>query len=318
MRILITGASGFVGSYMPQALKNACGDHVEIVATSKTAESHPIYGAIEALDVMDRAAVSCAIARHAPTHVLHLAGIAAPAAANVNPRLAWDAHLGSVLNLSEAILAHAPECWLMHIGTGMVYGDSARSGTPLDEDTLLAPTDGYSASKAGADLFLGAMSHGGLKCIRLRPFNHSGAGQSNAFVIPAFAMQVARIEAGLDPPVLRVGNLDAERDFLHVRDVADAYALAVRQAQSLGAGAILNIASGIPRRIGDILDSLLAKSCVRIEVARDPARMRPSDLPRILGDASRARAALTWSPRHAFDDMISAVLTDWRARIMQS
>lgn len=318
MRILITGASGFVGSYMPQALNTACGDGVEIIATSKTAEPHPAYGAVEALDVMDRAAVADAIERHAPTHVLHLAGIASPAAANANPRLAWDAHLGSALNLSEAILAHAPACWLMHIGTGMVYGDSARSGQPLDEDTPLAPADGYAASKAGADLALGAMSHGGLKCIRLRPFNHSGPGQSHAFVIPAFAMQIARIEAGLVPPVLQVGNLDAERDFLDVRDVADAYALAARQAASLGPGTILNIASGIPHRVGDILEALLARSRVRIEVSHDSARMRPSDLPRILGDAGRARAALGWSPRHGFDAMISAVLEDWRARVAKS
>ena len=318
MRILITGSSGFVGSHMALALTHACGAKVAILATSKTAMVHPTYGIITALNVLDRAAVSEAVQLYAPTHILHLAGIASPAAANANPRLAWDAHLGSVLNLSDAIREHAPECWLMHVGTGMVYGASAKSGEPLDEDTPLAPMDCYAASKAGADLALGAMSHGNLKCIRFRPFNHSGPRQSEDFVIPAFAMQIARIEAGLAAPVLRVGNLDAERDFLDVRDVAAAYALATQQTASLGAGTILNIASGIPRRVGDILDALLVRARVPITVSRDPRRMRPSELPRIVGDAQRARAALRWSPRYEFHEMIADVLEYARSRVCQS
>lgn len=315
MRILITGAAGFVGSHLPKALTRACGGDVRLIATSKTAERHPVYCNIEALDVLDRTAVAQAIERHAPTHVLHLAGIAAPSAANANPRLAWDVHLGSALNLGEAILAHAPCCWLLHVGTGLVYGQSAKSGEPLDEDALLAPVDEYGASKAAADLAVGAMVSRGLKCVRLRPFNHSGPGQSEDFVIPAFAMQIARIEAGLAPPILQVGNLDAERDFLDVRDVADAYAVAARQAGSLQPGTIFNIASGMPRRIGAILESLLAHGRVRIDVTHDPARMRPSDLPRIVGNADRARKALGWSPQRSIEDMVATVLDDWRARL---
>ncbi len=318
MRILITGAAGFVGSHLLPALTSACGHDIEIVATSKTPGPHRAYGHVEALDVQDGAAVAQAIERHAPTHIIHLAGIAVPSAANASPRLAWDAHLGSALNLGEAILAHAPGCWLLHVGTGMVYGDSARLELPLREDSLLAPVDGYSASKAAADLALGALAHRGLKCVRLRPFNHSGPGQSEAFVLPAFAMQIARIEAGLAPPLLQVGNLEAERDFLDVRDVVDAYASATRQVGSLEPGAIFNIASGVPRRIGGVLESLLALSRVKIDVASDPVRMRPSDLPRIIGDASLAEKKLRWSPVRSFETMISDVLNDWRARVFGS
>ncbi|RDJ25056.1 NAD-dependent epimerase/dehydratase family protein [Bosea caraganae] len=318
MRILITGASGFVGSHLPQALARACGPDIQIIATSKTAGHHPAYGAVDALDVLDKASVAQAIARHDPTHVVHLAGIAAPSAANANPRLAWDAHLGSALNLAEAIRAHAPGCWLLHVGTGMVYGDSAKSGQALDEETLLAPVDDYAASKAAADLALGAMAHRGLNCARFRPFNHCGPGQADAFAIPAFAMQIARIEAGLAPPLLHVGNLDAERDFLDVRDVTDAYALAIRQTATLAPGTIFNIASGVPRRIGDVLESLLALSTVKIGVVRDPARMRPSDLPRIVGNADRARETLGWSPFRRFESTISEVLDEWRAQVARS
>ena len=115
---------------------------------------------------------------------------------------------------------------------------------------LLAPMDEYAASKAAADLALGAMTYRGLRCVRFRPFNHSGPGQAEGFVVPDFAAQIARIEPGLAQPVMEVGNFDVERDFLDVRDVADAYVLAVQKAETVKSGAIFNIASGIPRRVG--------------------------------------------------------------------
>ena len=121
-------------------------------------------------------------------------------------------------------------------------------------------------------------------------------------------MQIARIEAGLIEPVLRVGNLDAKRDFLDVRDVARAYALTVEHTHELRSGVILNVASGIPCRIGDMLQTLLALSRVAITVEQDPARMRASDLPLIVGDAARARELLGWSSEYNLNDKLAAVL----------
>jgi GDP-4-dehydro-6-deoxy-D-mannose reductase len=205
---------------------------------------------------------------------------------------------------------------LLNVGSGLVYGDSAKPGLPLDETALLAPVDEYAVTKAAADLAIGALTRRGLKSLRFRPFNHFGPGQAETFVIPAFAMQIAKIEAGVAEPIIRVGNLDAERDFLDVRDVVHAYALAVRTADDMQApGTILNIASGTPQRIGDILERLLRQSRVAITVEQDPARLRPSDLPRILGDATRARRTLGWAPVHTFDDTLAAVLDDCRARV---
>jgi GDP-4-dehydro-6-deoxy-D-mannose reductase len=151
--------------------------------------------------------------------------------------------------------------------------------------------------------------------VRFRPFNHTGRGQSEDFVVPAFAMQVARIEAGLAPPTLKVGNLDAERDVLDVADVVDAYALALYAADELEPGEIFNISAGRTRRIGDMLTELLTFSRREIVVERDPGRYRRVDLPVLVGDSSRLRAKLGWAPRRALHETLLDVLEDCRARL---
>jgi GDP-4-dehydro-6-deoxy-D-mannose reductase len=130
-------------------------------------------------------------------------------------------------------------------------------------------------------------------------------------------MQIARIEARLAPPIIRVGNLDVQRDFLDVRDVANAYTLVLKNLERLESGTLLNIASGIPRRISDILASLMAGSRVEISVEEDPMRRHPGDLPVLLGDAGRARNLLHWKPEHSLEDTLGAVLNDCRARAIQ-
>jgi GDP-4-dehydro-6-deoxy-D-mannose reductase len=314
MRVLVTGARGFVGPYLVDALRRSYESDIEIFATAKQAGHHALLGLLKGLDVTDRAAVEDAIAGIGPTHIVHLAGIAAPTAANADPEETWRTHLYGTLNIARVILKRAPDCWLIHVGSGLVYGESAKAGRALDEDALLAPIDEYSATKAAADLALGALTRTGLKCIRLRPFNHTGPGQSEAFVVPAFAMQIARIEARLAPPIIRVGNLEAQRDFLDVRDVAGAYALVMKNLHRLESDCVLNVASGIPRRISDILASLVARSRVEISVEQDPERQRAGDLPILVGDASRARKLLYWKPEYSFEETLTALLDDCRAR----
>jgi GDP-4-dehydro-6-deoxy-D-mannose reductase len=315
VRILITGAGGFVGPYVSEALRSICGSAVTVVKTSKYAGSDHASDDILPLDVTDKLAVRDVVAHYRPTHVVHLAGIALLGAANAEPENAWRIHLNGALNVAQAILEETPECWFIHVGSGLVYGDTAKSGLPLDETALLAPIDDYAVTKAAADLAVGAMSHQGLKCIRLRPFNHTGPGQSEAYAVPGFAMQIARIEAGLAAPVIHVGNLDAERDFLDVRDIARAYALVALLSDNLAPNRIFNVASGIPRRIGAVLDQMLAQSTVKITKEQDTRRVRPIDLPRIVGDAGRARTLLGWAPEHAFEETLAAVLNDCRARV---
>jgi GDP-4-dehydro-6-deoxy-D-mannose reductase len=266
----------------------------------------------EQLDVTDATAVTAAIDGFRPTHVVHLAALTTLAAAEDDTHATWQLHLFGTLNIANAILTLVPDCTLLFIGSGEIYGASAQSGSPLDEATVLAPMSEYAATKAAADLALGAMVRKGLRSIRLRPFNHSGWGQSARFVIPSFAKQIADIESGEASPVLKVGNLDAERDFLDVRDVVDAYTSAIAMSDSLAPGIILNIASGVPIRIHELLDKLLSLSKYSIRVEQDSARMRVNDVPRYIGDSSRAKQLLSWSPRFQVEDMLGEVLDYFR------
>lgn len=316
MRILVTGAAGFVGPYAARSLR-ALSPTAQIIGAAREAILSPDFDEMIALDVCNAVVVRQIIKDLRPTHLLHLAGIAAPGRAASNPDLAWQVNVFGTINVAGALLAVSPDTVLVHVGSGLVYGDSARTGAPLDETVLPIPLDNYGVTKIAADLAVGSLTRKGLRTIRLRPFNHTGPGQSEDYVVPAFAMQIARIEAGLAEPVIHVGNLEAERDFLDVRDVADAYALAVCKGRSIASGAIFNLASGHARRIGTVLDILLSFSSVAIQVEQDEARMRPSDIPRMVGDATKAREVLAWSPRYTFDHTLRDILDHCRHKLEQ-
>lgn len=306
-RVMITGAGGFVGMHVMDALLSMV-EGVEIVPTSRHGGHSSAAGRIESLDVTDRAGVSETVARISPTHIIHLAGMAAVPAAAADPDAAWNVHLGGTLNVARAIMGSVPECQLIHVGSGQVYGASANSGLPMDEGTLLTPTDTYTASKAAADLALGALGISGLRCLRFRPFNHIGPGQSEGFAVASFAAQIARIRAGRDKAVIKVGNLEARRDFLDVRDVAAAYSLAVTRGETIPTGTIINLASGAAWRVRDLLDKLLAIAETPISVEVDELRMRPNDIPMFVGNAGRAHELLGWQPRFSVQQTLRDTL----------
>jgi GDP-4-dehydro-6-deoxy-D-mannose reductase len=297
-RILITGASGFVGRHLLPALRAA----------------YPAAEIFDAqFDITDRAAVHNAVRGARPNACVHLAAVSAVADARRDPDRAWRVNLHGTLDLARAVLEHASGCRLLFASTSEIYGRSFQSGRPLDETALPAPMNAYAATKAAADVALGAMANDGLHVVRLRLFNHSGPGQPDSFVLPAFARQVARIEAGLQAPPLRTGGLDSMRDFLDVRDVCGAYAACLRT--ELAPGTILNIASGVPRRIGDVLDALLALAGLETEIATDTERLRGTEIMTASGDATRARQLLGWAPTIPWTQTLADVLADWRQRI---
>lgn len=300
-RILVTGARGFVGRHLMARLR------------AQMPEAEPVEAGF---DLADPAAIEGAVRALRPGACVHLAAVAAIGAARRDPDRAWRVNLGGTLALARALMAHAPGCALVFASSADAYGGSFRVGRALDEGAALAPRNTYAATKAAADLALGAMAaEGGLRVLRLRPFNHTGPGQSSAYAVAAFAEQVARIAAGRQAPVVRVGALDAVRDFLDVRDVCAAYVACLRRADALAPGAALNLASGVPRRVGGVLDELLRLAGVEARVETDAARLRPSDIPAATGDAALARRVLGWAPEIAWERTLRDVLDDWTERV---
>jgi len=299
-RILLTGASGFVGRHLRAAL----------------AAAYP--GAVlqaDPVDLRDGAAVAASVAAACPDVCVHLAAVATLAAAQQDEDRAWDVNLHGSLRLAHALLRHVPDCQMLFVSSADVYGGAGVGGAAIDEDAPLAPKNLYAATKAAADLALGALAGQRLRVVRLRPFNHTGPGQSADLVIPAFARQVARIAAGLQPPVLEVGNLDTWRDFLDVRDVCAAYVACIDRRATLPPGSILNIGSGHPRRVGDVLAELMTLARVTAEVRVETSRTRGNDVRRTVADAGRARALLGWAPAVPWSQTLADVLDDWRQRI---
>ncbi len=299
--ILITGASGFVGSHLLPALAAAFPDAV--LATPP-------------IELQDAAQVEQAVQGASPDVCIHLAAVSAIDAAREVPEHAWNVNFHGTLNLAWAISRHAPTCQMVFVSSADAYGASFNGGDCLDERAPLAPISVYAHTKAAADLFLGGMAAQGLRVVRLRPFNHTGAGQSAAFVLPSFARQITRIAAGFQTPLLEVGNLETWRDFLDVRDVCAAYIACITHRNRLPSGTILNVASGQARRVGDVLTELAALAGVELGIKVDESRLRPTDIRRACGDASRAHELLGWSPAIPWTETLQDLLTDWRGRII--
>lgn len=300
-RILVTGGDGFVGRHLLRHLSRRWPDAV-ISAPRR-----------DGLDITDPDAVTAAVADLKPTGVVHLAAIAAPREAHAAPHRAWTVNVMGTLNLVEAVLGAAPDAVFVQVGSSEAYGATFKTAEkPVPETVPLDPNTVYAATKAAAETVVAQRVRDGLRAVRMRPFNHTGPGQTADYVVPAFASQIAAIERGAQEPVLRVGNLEARRDFLDVRDVVRAYALALEAPGALGRA--INVASGTGTRIGDILEGLVALSSVEITVMADPARMRPNEVPLASGDRAQAEALLGWAPEIALEATLRDVLDDCRGR----
>ncbi len=301
-RIAITGGSGFVGQWLRRRIEET-GCDVALPILSRDDQ-----------DIRDTQAVSEAVRSARPDVLIHLAAIAAPLQAREAPAEAWNVNVLGTLNLATAITRDAPDARLLFIGSSEAYGAAfTRTEDPVEEDATLEPRGVYGSTKAVADLMLGQLARDGLKVLRLRPFNHTGPGQSSDYVVGAFARQIALIEKGQQEPVIRVGNLEAERDFLDVRDVVDAYLAASRESV-VADGSAINIGTGRPVKIADILSVLLALARVPIRIEVDSGRFRANDIPRASGSIARAGTMLNWRPRIDLATTLQDTLDDWRQR----
>ncbi|MGC9520046.1 MAG: GDP-mannose 4,6-dehydratase [Desulfuromonadaceae bacterium] len=311
--ILITGATGFVGPYLLQALRRSSKlSAAQVVVWGYNQQNHAADPA--SVDIRNFDEIEGAVRILQPDYVIHMAAQSHVPTSFKNPHLTWDVNVMGSLNLFEAVKTHVPRAGILFISSSEVYGKSFQSGQALDEASLLQPQNPYAASKAAADIMAGQYAAQGLQIIRMRPFNHIGPGQRHEFVVPAFASQIARIEAGQQDPILKVGNLEAQRDFLDVRDVVRAYVIALEKIYTLPAGLALNICSGVPRPISTLIQGLLDLSECHIEISQDPERMRPSDTKLAFGDSSAAARYLGWKAQFPLQQTLLDVLNEWRTK----
>lgn len=310
-RILLTGGTGFVGRHLAPALAAAFPDAERLILAREAAAIAGWRAAPASLT--DAEAVRAVCARFQPDLILHLAAQASIGAAHGAREATWRVNFNGAQNLAEACAeTAAPQAVFLFASSGDAYGASFLRG-PATEETPLQPLNAYSRSKMATEAMLQDALGPEQRLIVARPFNHTGPGQDMRFVLPSFAAQIAAIEAGARAPRLEVGNLEAERDFLDVRDVCDAYLALARRAAALPLRSIFNIASERPRKIRALLDLMQAQARRPFEIAVDPARMRPSDIPVSVGSARKLREETAWSPAHAIEQTLEDLLNYWRA-----
>jgi GDP-4-dehydro-6-deoxy-D-mannose reductase len=262
------------------------------------------------LDLRDADATRALLAQSPPDYIIHLAAQSHVPTSYQDPWGTLDNNIRGQLNLLEGCKALHLVPRTLVIGSGEEYGRASAAELPLTENHPLRPENPYSVSKVAQDVMgYQYFISFGLPVIRVRPFNHVGPGQSARFVLPAFASQVAGIEAGKQVPVMRVGNLEPARDFTDVRDVVRAYHLALTRGTP---GEVYNVASGTPRTIQSLVDQLIALATVPIRVEIDPERYRPADVPVFYGSAAKLKQDTGWEPGIPFEQTVQDVLDEWR------
>jgi GDP-4-dehydro-6-deoxy-D-mannose reductase len=307
VRALVTGASGFVGGHLVAALE-ASGWSVVGCGTHGQGDFLPI-------DVSDTESLRGALDVAKPDVVFHLAAQAAVPDALVDPLATYDVNAIGTARLLSAVRSYREDgnavSRIVFASSADVYGRRKPEEFPLREELAPRPNNPYGASKAAAEAILvGEARSFDLDVVIARAFNHIGPGQSERFAVASFAAQLAKIAEG-GSRVMLVGNLDAKRDFLDVRDVVAAY---VALAQNGVAGETYNVCSGAPTALKDVLGELIAVARVAVEVREDPARMRPSDTPTYYGSNEKLRAATGWMPRIALTRSLRDIYEDARAR----
>lgn len=282
MRVLVTGASGFVGHWLSKALTDA---------------GHDVIALGSEVDVTDAAAVDEALGASAPDAVAHLAAVAFSPDATADPYGAFSVAVGGTINVLEAVRHAARPPVVLVTGSSEVYGAPGPDDLPFRESSALRPQGPYSLSKAAQEsVALAYAARYGLSVVVTRSFNHAGPGQRPVFVVPALAQRVRALASG-EAEDIPVGNLDVRRDLFDVRDVADAYRRILEaQAGTVveAGGLILNVCSGRSVAIRDVLEGLCRLAGLEPVIRVDPGLVRKLDPPEIRGDPSAIKALIGW------------------------
>jgi GDP-4-dehydro-6-deoxy-D-mannose reductase len=314
MRVLVTGAAGFVGSHLLHHLR-AHDARSEIHGT--TLDSAQVLREPDAtghvVNLLDADAVTETLRRVSPDHIYHLAASAVVHRSFDDPWATLENNIRAQLNVLQAcvVLDIAPR--ILIVTSGEVYGVDQSNDMPTPETAPMRPANPYAVSKVTQDMlglqyFLSAQ----LPTIRARPFNHLGPGQAPGFAAPDFARQIALIEAGQQEPVIRCGDLTAERDFTDVRDIVAAYRLLIERGVP---GEAYNVSTGKTTSIRDVLSTLLGMAAVPISIRSATDHIRSSGVARSWGDPTRLRLATGWQPQVPLQQTLSDILNDWRVRV---
>jgi len=311
-RILVTGGSGFVGRYMLDALARDY-PSARRVALARAGEAAPGSGwSPAAFDLLNPAEVDAAIRETRPDLVVHLAAQSSAARSFVAAEETWRVNFIGSFNLASALARHAAETVLVFASTADVYGASLSEGA-AHEDMAPRPLNAYARSKAAAETMLADVLPQSARLVVARPFSHIGPGQDKRFALASFAAQIVEIESGRAEPRLSVGDLSVQRDFLDVRDVVDAYSRLIAVAPGLPSRNVFDVASGTTRSLASIVEKMRALARREFDIAVDPARMRPADIPIARCAAARLRETTGWSPRRTIEETLVDLLDYWRA-----
>lgn len=315
-KALITGIAGFVGSHLAELLIQK-GFEVYGLCRPRTKMDH-IESIIDKLhledaDLLDSHSLYGMVSRIKPDYIFHLAAQSFVPTSWVSPSVTLEVNIIGTANLFEAVRQAKIDPVIQIACSSEEYGLVHPNEVPIKETNPLRPQSPYGVSKLAMD-YLGYQYFCSYKMriIRTRGFNHTGPRRGETFSTSNFAKQIALIEKGKQEPVIHVGNLDAERDWTDVRDMVKAYLLAVEKCDP---GDVYNICVGSAVKVGDMLQTLLSMSKVKVEVRQDPARMRPSEVPVLIGDNTKFVQKTGWKPEIPFEKTMEDLLNYWRSRV---
>lgn len=312
MRAFVTGIGGFAGRHLIRHLQ-ACGDSVAGLARSADADGLPDNVDLFLGDLTDQASVLDAVRGASPDAVYHLAAQSSSTESLADPWETLQNNLRGQVYLLDALVRVCPSVRVLVIGSAEEYGGVAPQHLPTTEEAPLRPVTPYAVSKVGQDMMgFQYFAQFKLPVVRVRPFSHTGPGHDPRFAVPAFARQIAEIEAGLRDPVLRVGNLEAKRDFCDVRDMVRAYRMAALVGEP---GEVYNLGSGRSISVQSVLDDLVRTCRVPVVVETDPERLRPVDIPIQQADITKFQRIAAWVPRVPWQQTLADTLEYWRERV---
>ncbi|OYD14821.1 GDP-mannose 4,6-dehydratase [candidate division WOR-3 bacterium JGI_Cruoil_03_44_89] len=313
-RVLITGITGFAGSHLADYLLEKTDLKIYGIKRwrSRTENIEHLMGKIEfyECDLRDASSVRDLIEVVRPDMIFHLAAQSFVPTSWSAPAESLETNIMGELNLFEAVKRTGIDPLIQIAGSSEEYGAVEEDEIPIKETTPLRPLSPYAVSKVGQDMLAYQYFKSyGMRIVRTRGFNHTGPRRPPVFVCSDFAKQIADIERGVKHPIVEVGNLKAVRDFTDVRDMVRGYWLALARGTP---GEVYNICSGVGRRIGDVLSTLISIGNVEVDIEVDKRKLRPSDVPRLIGDSTKLKTATGWQPTIPFEETLENILNFWR------